>query len=193
MKNISKLAVIFILVALLVSSVMGCTGEQGASGIDGTTWHNGTGAPIGSLGIVGDYYLDIVSGDVYEKTGVSIWEHLVTFAIAQPQPTLSVSDAAPVPEGGDAVFTVTLSSPSSLPVTFNYSTADGAATAGSDYAAISGHLVTIPPGETSVDFDISVFDDTYAESSEDFNVSIINPTNATLSDDQGVGTILDND
>ena len=37
-----------------------------------------------------------------------------------------------------AAFTVSLSSPSALPVTVDYSTADGTAIAGSDYTAASG-------------------------------------------------------
>ena len=39
----------------------------------GAEWHNGTGAPAGSLGSLGDYYLDQTGGDFYEKTGVLSW------------------------------------------------------------------------------------------------------------------------
>src|SRR5262249_46562474 len=47
-----------------------------------------------------------------------------------------------------ATFTVSLSVPSAEPVTVTYATADGGATAGSDYQAASGTL-TFVPGETS--------------------------------------------
>src|SRR5690606_4015079 len=37
------------------------------------TWRSGNGAPAGSLGNVGDWYLDEQTGNVYEKTGASTW------------------------------------------------------------------------------------------------------------------------
>ncbi len=46
------------------------------------------------------------------------------------------------------MFTVTLDRPSTGTVTLNYATANGTATAGSDYVAGSGTL-TFAPGETS--------------------------------------------
>src|SRR5262249_3517459 len=53
-----------------------------------------------------------------------------------PLPTVTINDAF-VTEGNsgqsNAVFTVTLSNPSSSPITINYATADAAATAGVDY------------------------------------------------------------
>ena len=36
-------------------------------------WSNGTGAPSGASGSIGDYYLDNATGDVYKKTGSSTW------------------------------------------------------------------------------------------------------------------------
>ncbi len=50
------------------AGVMGPAGPQGAQGLPGAAgavWRNGTGVPAGSLGIDGDYYLDISTGDVY--------------------------------------------------------------------------------------------------------------------------------
>ncbi len=40
---------------------------KGEKGDRGTTWLNGNGAPAPSLGIVGDYYIDSRTSDVYEK------------------------------------------------------------------------------------------------------------------------------
>lgn len=51
----------------------GPTGPQGPAGEDGSTWHDGNGAPGGGTGVVGDFYLDNDTGDYYEKTGVSSW------------------------------------------------------------------------------------------------------------------------
>src|SRR5207249_561873 len=59
-----------------------------------------------------------------------------TSAAAPPVPTLSINDV-PLPEGNAGItqftFTVTLSAPSASTVTVHYATADGTATAGSDY------------------------------------------------------------
>lgn len=45
----------------------GPQGETGPAGADGATWYDGSGAPAGTLGADGDYYLDTGTGDVYEK------------------------------------------------------------------------------------------------------------------------------
>ena len=68
-----------------------------------------------------------------------------------PAPSIAVDDVQ-VLEGStgttNATFTVRLSAASALPVTVNYATADGTATAGSDYVAKSGTL-NFAPGTTS--------------------------------------------
>ena len=64
----------------------------------------------------------------------------------------SASTTRAVTEGNTgtrpATFTVSLSAAYDVPVTVNYATANGTATAGSDYQAASGTL-TIPAGQTS--------------------------------------------
>ena len=51
----------------------GSQGIQGIQGVPGEKWFSGTGAPAGATGIIGDWYLDTVNGEVYEKTGASSW------------------------------------------------------------------------------------------------------------------------
>ena len=72
---------------------------------------------------------------------------------------LSVADAR-VREASDATldFAVTLSRAASGTVTVEYATADGTATAGSDYTARSGTL-TFDPGETAKTVSVPVLDD----------------------------------
>jgi hypothetical protein len=87
---------------------------------------------------------------------------------------------------------VTLSAPSSQTVTVSYSTADGTATAGADYAAASGTL-TFNPGVTTQNAPVAILDDTLNEANETILVNLTSPVNATIADAQGIGTIIDND
>ena len=112
-----------------------------------------------------------------------------------PVPTLSVGNVS-VTEGNsgstNAVFAVTLTPVSGRTVTVNYATADGTATAGSDYTATSG-LLTFPPGVATQTITVPVLGDTLSEGSETFTVTLLLPTNATIQIGQGVGTIFDSD
>ena len=107
---------------------------------------------------------------------------------ADPMPGLRISDAAPVAEGNDAVFTVTLSPASSQTVTVDYTTSDGTATAGSDYTTTSGPL-TFAAGDETKTIRVPVLHDTEHEPSETFTVRLSNPTGTTLADRDGRGTI----
>src|SRR6185436_7490158 len=110
-------------------------------------------------------------------------------------PELSVDDAS-VTEGDsgtvDATFTVTLSGATSRTVTVDYATADGTASAGSDYAAKSGGLA-FAPGVTSLTVIVKVSGDTAVELDETYTLSLTNAVNATLADQSGAGTIVDDD
>jgi hypothetical protein len=110
-------------------------------------------------------------------------------------PQISVGDAT-VTEGNagaaSATFAVTLSSPYSEPITVAYATADGSATAGTDYQAASGTL-TFAPGETSKTITVPVVGDRLPEPNETFAVHLSSPTNATIADGQGDGTIVDDE
>lgn len=91
-----------------------------------------------------------------------------------------------------AVFTVTLSAPSSVPVSINYSTSSGTATSGVDFSSTSG-TVTFAPGQTSRTILVQTLDDTAYEGNETFAVNLSNPVGGAIVDGQGVGTIVDND
>jgi hypothetical protein len=100
--------------------------------------------------------------------------------------TVTTSDTGTV----TAVFTVSLSAPSSLPVTVAYATADGTATAGgNDYVPISG-MVTFAPGQTTQTITVVVNPDMNKDVDETFFVDLSGAVNALLVDDQGLGIIL---
>lgn len=110
-------------------------------------------------------------------------------------PVISVGDASVV-EGNSGtqqmVFTVSLSKAATGPVTVAYATADGTATAGSDYIARSG-TVTFAAGETRKTISIAINGDKVAEPDETLKLNLSSPTGATLADGAAVGTILTDD
>jgi hypothetical protein len=110
-------------------------------------------------------------------------------------PSVSISDVT-VTEGNSgtrtANFLVSLSAPYSQEVTVNFATADGTATAGSDYQAVMDTL-TFAPGETSKTITVLVNGDRLAEPNETFFVNLSGAANATIADSQGVGTIVDDE
>jgi urease beta subunit len=93
----------------------------------------------------------------------------------------------------NAVFTPTLSAPSTNTVTLNYATAPGSATANGDYMANNG-TVAFNPGEVSKQIVVQVVGDVAVEPSETYSVNLSNPTNATIAGTGfGLGTITDDD
>src|SRR6185503_5315514 len=87
---------------------------------------------------------------------------------------------------------VRLSAISSDVVNVNFATADGSATAASDYVATNG-LLTFAAGVTNQSITVSVIGDVINEANETFFVSLFGSTNATISDSQAVGTITNDD
>jgi len=126
--------------------------------------------------------------------GVSIAGQLLSVSEAAP-PAISISDVS-VTEGNtgttNATFTVTLSAASSQAATVVFATADGTATAGSDYVSTSG-VLTFAPGVTTQTIAVPVVGDTLFEADESFVVNLSGPSYATIADSQGVGTILNDD
>jgi hypothetical protein len=112
-----------------------------------------------------------------------------------PKPAVTIEDyeQAEGSSGSEpALFTVNLSRASPLRVTVAYATADGTATAGSDYTATSGSLV-FGPGQTSKTIDVPVLGDTAYESDETFTLTLSNPVNATLGTAMATDTIRNDD
>src|SRR5437773_10340082 len=77
-------------------------------------------------------------------------------------------------------------------VLVRYATANGTATAGSDYGAASGTL-TFAPGVATQNVAVLVNGDTTVEPDETFVVTLSSPTNAGLGTAQGSGTIVNDD
>ena len=92
-----------------------------------------------------------------------------------------------VVEGGVATITVTRTGASG-PVTVNYATSDGTATAPADYAAASGTL-TFQAGEKSKTFTVATATDTLVEGTESVNLTLSSPTNGLALGTPSVATL----
>lgn len=121
---------------------------------------------------------------------------VATFRVQEAaRPALSVAGASAV-EGNTGTttmtFPVTLSVASTQAVSVAYATADGTATAPSDYASASG-TITFQPGETSKAIPIAVATDLLIEQDETLTVSLSSPVNATIANGVATGTITNDD
>ena len=150
-----------------------------------------------------------VTGDSLNETDETFQVNLTspsqaTLAVAQgigtivnddPQPAISVADIS-FNEGNTgtttATFALTLSAASGRIVTVNYGTADGSATAGSDYTAASGTAI-FAVGSTATNITVAVTGDTVMEANETFLLNLSGPSNATLARTQATGTIVNDE
>ncbi len=118
--------------------------------------------------------------------------------INDDSPSLSINDlAASEGDSGATTFTFTVTATLPAPsggITFDIATSDGTATSASgDLVARSLTGQTIPAGQTSYTFDVTVNGDTLIEPNETFNVTLTNVTNAGVTDGSGLGTIQNDD
>lgn len=156
-----------------------------------------------------DYVLTAIAGNGIRVTDISgvdgyAYDDLfgieaIRFAdvLVGNQSTISVSGAS-VAEGtgpGEAralTFSVTLDQPSIAPVSVNFATANGTATAGSDYVARTGTL-TFAPGETSRTLTVWTLPDSRFEANETLTLTLSAPSGGTLGNAVATGTILNDD
>ncbi|MGD9635429.1 MAG: Calx-beta domain-containing protein, partial [Pirellulales bacterium] len=141
-------------------------------------------------------YLLYLSNDVLLDDDVLFVGSTLEIIGAPAESTLTISSvmANEGNSGGTTpfVFTVNLSAGSGQPVTVNYATSNGTATAGSDYTATSGTL-TFAPGTTSQLVTVLVNADNTVESDESFTVTLSGAANATIGTATGNGTITNDD
>jgi hypothetical protein len=107
-------------------------------------------------------------------------------------PALSVSNASASHDAGSVVFTVRLSRRAVKRVTVRYATADGSATAGSDYSAVHGTLV-FNPGQRMQRILVLLVENSAPADDETFYVILSHPTNARITGPQAQGKILAHD
>ena len=110
-------------------------------------------------------------------------------------PRVFIADTTVNEDDGPAIFTVTLTNPSSQPVTVKYNTADGTAEDPDDYAPDLERTLTIPATFTAGEISVFVADDDLTEGTETFTITLTDPVNAVIAEGAGTatGTILDNE
>lgn len=137
--------------------------------------------------------------EIFTPTGgASIGRSKGTAEIVENQKSavgITVSNALPVSEVGSslkATFTVSLNKSSSQTVKVNYATANGTATAGSDYTAAAGTL-TFSPGQTVKTVVVTIKDNSNPPEDivETFFLNLSAPQNAILLRTQATGQIVE--
>ena len=116
----------------------------------------------GDTSVLGEEGLAVVHPTEGEASTNVVDEGSVTWSV--------VGDT--VEEGDAVIFTVTLSALVQNDVTLTYRTADGSATAGSDYTAVSNGRLTVTGGNSRATFMVATLDDRVAESTETFTVRL---------------------
>uniref|UniRef100_UPI003D131D1B beta strand repeat-containing protein n=1 Tax=Sulfurimonas sp. TaxID=2022749 RepID=UPI003D131D1B len=105
--------------------------------------------------------------------------------------SIRIDDVTVNEDAGTMTFTVSLSVASASDVTFDYASADGSATAGADYTAVSGSGVIVA-GSTTTTITVPITDDYITEGSETFEMNLTNVSSGVvIADAQGIGTIVD--
>ena len=107
-------------------------------------------------------------------------------------PMLSIADVTTAEDAGSMTFTVSRTGSTDFDAEVHYATSNGTATAGEDYTAVSSTL-TIPAGQTSATFTVTIRDDTDIEPDETFTVTLTSPANAQIARATATGTIEDDD
>ncbi len=166
---------------------VGARGDVYASA-DGSQWTGNASASFFGL-----------NGVAYSPTFdryVAVGDSVIQYTTGDAPPTVSVNDMA-VTEGNSGATTadvpVVLSYPSEQTITVDYFTANGTATASSDYTAVPGQTLTFSPGSWVQTAPVSVVGDTLTEADETFLVNLGSPVNATIGDGQGIVTIRDDE
>ena len=106
-----------------------------------------------------------------------------TFIDGQNQDEILVATATgiiegPAGTGSTLTFTVTLSETTTDTVTVTASTADGTATAGQDYTAVTAQILTFPPGTTTRTVDVTIHGDDTPEEHETLSLVLSSATGA---------------
>ena len=129
---------------------------------------------------------------------VDVQETVTVTIVEKDASVLSVGDAEAAEDGGNVVFTVSISAAAGEEVTVDYATSNGTATAGQDYTSTTGTLTFAASSVASQTISVPVADDAVDEEEEEtFTLTLSNVQGASLSGGgstlAATGTITDDD
>jgi Ca2+-binding RTX toxin-like protein len=166
-----------------------------ANGLEATAW--GGGALFGT-----DYVMYAAKPGAEDSAYMNFMEGYfneykdpfgaITPPPASTVPTVVVSDITTDEANGAMVFVLTRSGNLTSASSVNYATANGSASAGQDYTAVSG-TVTFAAGQATASVSVPIINDTLVENPETLSLNLSGGTNIIISDAQGVGTIISDD
>nr|WP_235194851.1 bluetail domain-containing putative surface protein [Microcystis aeruginosa] len=133
------------------------------------------------------YALNLKAGE--KLTGINFGNYFQLPTINLSPNSQTIVEGLTTPQ--NASYTATLSQASSQTISVNYATANGTATAASDYTATIGTL-TFAPGVTSQVINIPILNDSLNEADETFTLTLSSssPNNATLGTTTTVTTAI---
>jgi large repetitive protein len=151
---------------------------------------------VGDLEVEPDQGFTVNLSNLVAPAGVTLGTASATGTILNDDATSFSITGGSVVEGTGAnttlVYTVTSSAPAKDPVSVQYATGGGTATAGVDYTAASG-TVTFSGGQTSQTINVTVIGDNLVEPDETVIVTLSNPNGGTIATATATGTIINDD
>lgn len=91
----------YVLVALLGMAMLSCSREDGADGINGKTILSGRGRPYASLGVVGDFYIDLNTYNLYGPKTSQGWNNPISLIGADGKDGQDGKDGVDGRDGND--------------------------------------------------------------------------------------------
>ena len=179
-------------------TVSGGTATKDVDYFGGGTLATNGGTPSTTLYVTIADDLLVESSETFVVTlsgGGAIPSCTVTITDNDVYPTVqfSASTSSVAENASSPTVTVSLSAPAAEPVTAHIQSADGTATAGSDYTAVSQNI-TIPTGSSSITVPLLIADDSVYEPNETFTLTLSSPGKAILGAKAShTVTITDND
>ena len=151
--------------------------------------------PEGTLCTVTVLAAAVTDDDANDPPDNPASDYSFSFTTVSTDPTLSFADVAQ-PEGdvdNTLSFTIELDAPAGASgVDFDFTTQDGSASAGDDYATAAGSG-SIAAGETSTTVDVTIHGDSTLEADETFTLLLSNVTGAVAANTSATATLQNDD
>jgi hypothetical protein len=154
----------------------------------GTTTENVPVTIDGNGTYQGSVTFSVNVGTITGNLAVGRGSGIATINSHSPPPVISVGAVKTNENQNSLNFPVTLTGPTTIPASVQYTTLDGSAHAPGDYTTTTGTL-TIPVGHTTGMIPVPIVNHTLTASSVTLQMALYNPVGATIKTGVGTGTI----